>query len=408
MELELREWIMVASAVLMVAVVAPGFWMRWRSRRNRLRLEIDPNLPPRDEVNELDLLRAELPAGGGRPARPSAARGGADEPRPLADLAGRVRDQAPPVLLNALKSRSPARLSPQVGDAPADTDPAAAATGEVRVASAPEDADAAWLAELDAPLAPVQSPARDTVRGPVREPAPDPVRDPVLDADGEVPSVPVRTTFRNEIPPAPAPTAASTVATSSPEPPRDLLGDVPPAIPKPAGLRRRRTVAERPPEAAGTPDPPTAPPGPQELIVMHVICREYPGFSGDQLVTSVGRAGLKYGDMNIFHRLQGGAQEGGVKPRRIVYSMASAVEPGSFDLSTITDTKIPGVSFFLQLPGPVEPSEAFEDMLAVARDIGQSLHGDLKDENQSVMTGQTVEHYRQRVRDFARKQQIRG
>ena len=408
MELELREWIMVASAVLMVAVVAPGFWMRWRSRRNRLRLEIDPNLPPRDEVNELDLLRAELPAGGGRPARPSAARGGADEPRPLADLAGRDRDQAPPVLLNALKSRSPARLAPLVGDAPADTDPAAAATGEVRVASAPEDADAAWLAELDAPLAPVRSPARDNARDTAREPVRDPAADPVLDADSDVPPVPVRTTFRNEIPPAPAPAAASTVATSSSEPPRDLLGDVPPAIPKPAGLRRRRTVAERPPEVAGTPDPPTAPPGPQELIVMHVICREYPGFSGDQLVTSVGRAGLKYGDMNIFHRLQGGAQEGGVKPRRIVYSMASAVEPGSFDLSTITDTKIPGVSFFLQLPGPVEPSEAFEDMLAVARDIGQSLHGDLKDENQSVMTGQTVEHYRQRVRDFARKQQIRG
>ena len=77
-------------------------------------------------------------------------------------------------------------------------------------------------------------------------------------------------------------------------------------------------------------------------------------------------------------------------------------------MSTINETKVPGVSLFLQLPGPVDALEAFEDMLAVARELAQTLQGDVKDENQSVMTSQTVEHYRERIRDFARKQQIRG
>ena len=144
--------------------------------------------------------------------------------------------------------------------------------------------------------------------------------------------------------------------------------------------------------------------------MLHVFSRELPGFSGDQLVHAVNRAGLKYGDMNIFHRMHGGMIDGGgVKSKRaVVFSVASAVEPGTFDLSTISDTKIPGLAFFLQLPGPTEPLESFEDMLAVARGVAAALDGDVKDENQSVMTPQTVEHYRERIRDFARKQQIRG
>jgi len=49
---------------------------------------------------------------------------------------------------------------------------------------------------------------------------------------------------------------------------------------------------------------------------------------------------------------------------------------------------------------------AFDAMLLTAKNIAAELGGELKDENRSVMTGQTIEHYRERIRDFSRRQQL--
>ncbi len=45
-------------------------------------------------------------------------------------------------------------------------------------------------------------------------------------------------------------------------------------------------------------------------------------------------------------------------------------------------------------------------MLATAKAIAKQLQGELKDENRSVLTGQTIEHYRERIRDFSRRQRL--
>ena len=59
-----------------------------------------------------------------------------------------------------------------------------------------------------------------------------------------------------------------------------------------------------------------------------------------------------------------------------------------------------GVSLFLSLPSGINNLQAFEDMIEVAQDICNILDGELKDDHRSVMTAQTTEHYRQRIRDF--------
>ena len=46
---------------------------------------------------------------------------------------------------------------------------------------------------------------------------------------------------------------------------------------------------------------------------------------------------------------------------------------------------------------------AFSEMLDAAQDISISLGGELRDENMGPMTGQTIEHYRQRISDYKRK-----
>ena len=56
-----------------------------------------------------------------------------------------------------------------------------------------------------------------------------------------------------------------------------------------------------------------------------------------------------------------------------------------------------------RLLGPENPVPVFEDMMVVARQVASELGGELKDEQRSFMTPQTVEHYRQRVADFSRR-----
>jgi cell division protein ZipA len=43
-------------------------------------------------------------------------------------------------------------------------------------------------------------------------------------------------------------------------------------------------------------------------------------------------------------------------------------------------------------------------MLGVAQRIQEELDGELKDDHRNVMTAQTIEHYRQRIRDFELRQ----
>ena len=134
----------------------------------------------------------------------------------------------------------------------------------------------------------------------------------------------------------------------------------------------------------------------EEIFVINVLARDGDAFNGADLFEVFMRNTLKFRDMNIFHRLD--PATGGVR-----FSVANAVEPGIFDLSDMASLETPGVSLFFRLPGPDQPGEVLDDMLGVARDIGKSLGGDLKDENMSVLTGQTLSHFKQRMAEFSRK-----
>jgi cell division protein ZipA len=46
-------------------------------------------------------------------------------------------------------------------------------------------------------------------------------------------------------------------------------------------------------------------------------------------------------------------------------------------------------------------------MARAARAVARTFDADLKDEQHSVMTAQTLEHCRQRIRDFRRRQMSR-
>lgn len=136
----------------------------------------------------------------------------------------------------------------------------------------------------------------------------------------------------------------------------------------------------------------------QEVLVINVIARDEEGFAGSALLQSILESGLRHGDMNIFHRHESMSGNGDV-----LFSMANALKPGVFDLDEMDNTRVRAVSFFMGLPGPRHPKQALDLMIAAARKLAHELGGDLKDEQRSVLTAQTIEHYRLRIAEFERK-----
>ncbi len=166
------------------------------------------------------------------------------------------------------------------------------------------------------------------------------------------------------------------------------------AAPEPTDIRQHQTTAQ-PTEIRQ--QAPAA--QPSEVIVMNVMAREGQEFSGDDLLHAVITNGLKFGEMNIFHQRFGNDSKGPV-----IFSLANILNPGTFDLNTMSEFTTIGVSLFLAMPAPGNNFEAFEHMLEVAQHLCDSLDGELKDDHRNMMTAQTIEHYRQRVRDFELRQ----
>lgn len=103
---------------------------------------------------------------------------------------------------------------------------------------------------------------------------------------------------------------------------------------------------------------------------------------------------LNHGKYDIFHREHSDGQA--------IFSIASMVEPGTFDLEKMNETLYPGVTLFAQLPGPVPGMHALNELVACARRLHQSLGGVLQDDRGVPLTVHRIERMRQEVREFER------
>lgn len=136
----------------------------------------------------------------------------------------------------------------------------------------------------------------------------------------------------------------------------------------------------------------------EKVLIINVVAQDKDGFKGPALLQNILESGLRFGEMDIFHRHESMTGNG-----ERYFSMANGVKPGTFDLDDIDHFSTRAVSFFLGLPGPKHPKRAFDVMLAAARKLANELNGELLDDQHSVMTAQTIEHYRQSIVDFERR-----
>jgi len=117
-------------------------------------------------------------------------------------------------------------------------------------------------------------------------------------------------------------------------------------------------------------------------------------YEGARLRASLQGEALQHGKYGIFHSLDGsGASR---------FSVASMVEPGTFDLNTMDQQHYTGITFFTLLPGPADGVEIFEDMTGCAYRLAQGMGGMLQDERGAPLTQRRYNQLREEVAVFER------
>jgi cell division protein ZipA len=141
----------------------------------------------------------------------------------------------------------------------------------------------------------------------------------------------------------------------------------PPAAESPQRDRAQAPL-QSPVSSASTQPPATAP----RIVTLYLRARGQRRISGLSLLDAAIKAGLRFGEMKIFHRRHRG------EPRP-VFSMANITRPGSFDPSGWNLFQTPGVTLFMTLPGPVSALDAWDAMLATGQRLSGILEADLLD-----------------------------
>lgn len=134
------------------------------------------------------------------------------------------------------------------------------------------------------------------------------------------------------------------------------------------------------------------------LIILQLFAAEERPYRGYELLQTLSSAGFHYGEMNIFHYYSDQNQS---EKKERLFSLASAIEPGTFDLTHIGEILSPGLCLFM----PVNPSknslDTFELMLETAQILIQDLGGTLCDEQRQALTPDSLAHYRSQLHAYA-------
>ena len=135
------------------------------------------------------------------------------------------------------------------------------------------------------------------------------------------------------------------------------------------------------------------------VVAVRIMPQEGGSFPGEQLILALRAAGLRHGRFNIFHCY---AED----DERVRFSIASLVEPGSFDLSNLRDSEYRGISVFAIMPAEEDGVQLFDDMIRKAREIAKAIDGTLTDEQGGAFSLQRERYMREDLMEFLRRQEF--
>ena len=134
------------------------------------------------------------------------------------------------------------------------------------------------------------------------------------------------------------------------------------------------------------------------IVSLYVAAKAGNKLRGQDIVVAAEKAGLRFGHMDVFHRLVDGKPELGP-----IFSVANIIKPGSFDMATIRELETPAIAFFLTLPAPVPALDAWEKMLPTVQRMAELLDGVVLDEGRNALGRQRIAHIRDELRGYDRQ-----
>jgi cell division protein ZipA len=125
----------------------------------------------------------------------------------------------------------------------------------------------------------------------------------------------------------------------------------------------------------------------RDIIVLYVMAPVNQPFVGYELLQAVTAAGLRFGKMDIFH------YQDDEKPENVLFSLCSAVEPGSFDIANMGALICPGLSLFMRISAVENSKTVFNLMLETAGQLADDLAGYVCDEKRQPLTDEKLHEY---------------
>lgn len=127
-----------------------------------------------------------------------------------------------------------------------------------------------------------------------------------------------------------------------------------------------------------------------DIIVINVMAKPKHNFVGYELLQALLAAGMRFGEMNIFHRYQ---EQNGKGP--ILFSLAQATEPGTFDIENMGAVSCKGLSLFLRCSGNCTIDlERFNLLIKTASQLRDDLDAVLVTQENSLLTEMTIHRIR--------------
>ena len=134
---------------------------------------------------------------------------------------------------------------------------------------------------------------------------------------------------------------------------------------------------------------------PDKLVALYIAEHEGTNILGPKIHAALKAQGLRFGARKIYHRFDG---------EQPVFSVASLVKPGTLDPDEAADFSTPGLSVFMQLPGPARPAAVLQDMLDTARALARALNAELFDtESRAALTAERERDLLAQVQEWTRR-----
>ncbi|MDD1607919.1 MAG: cell division protein ZipA C-terminal FtsZ-binding domain-containing protein [Methylococcaceae bacterium] len=123
------------------------------------------------------------------------------------------------------------------------------------------------------------------------------------------------------------------------------------------------------------------------IIQFCLVAKSEDGFNGLDLIRAFRIAGLKYGSLKIFERLDAN--------QLVDFGVACMVEPGTFPSNHLDTFHCPGIVFFMQPDALDDAIAVFDDYIETIRMLAIELEGDIWDHQRRPLTEATVKAIRQ-------------